>query len=97
MSHATIEDLIEEGKRLEIPSYNDHLKFYCDQMLAGEAWERKARELIDAEIVHYPQLEALSNQVQVNALPVSRETRIASTASPWWLARSTMSSSLNGP
>lgn len=74
LSLKEVQDLIEEGKRLEIPSYNDHLKFYCDQMLAGEAWERKARELIDAEIVHYPQLEALSNQVQVNALPVSRET-----------------------
>ncbi|UNI18527.1 hypothetical protein JDV02_004791 [Purpureocillium takamizusanense] len=74
LSLKEVQDLIEEGKRLEIPSYNDHLKFYCDQMLAGETWERKARELIDAEVVHYPQLEALSNQVQVNALPVSRET-----------------------
>ncbi|KAM4066559.1 PLU-1-like protein [Hirsutella rhossiliensis] len=74
LSLKEVQDLIEEGKRLEIPSYNDHLKYYRDQMLAGEGWERKARELIDAEIVHYPQLEALSNQVQVNALPVSQET-----------------------
>lgn len=69
-----VQELIEEGKRLEIPAYNDHLKFFCDQMLAGEHWESKARELIHAEIVHYPQLEALSSQVQVNALPVSQET-----------------------
>ncbi|PHH87066.1 hypothetical protein CDD83_9351 [Cordyceps sp. RAO-2017] len=74
LSLKEVQDLIEEGKRLDIPSYNDHLKYYCDQMHTGEAWERKARELIDMETIHYPQLEALSNQVQVNALPVSQET-----------------------
>ncbi|PNY29801.1 Lid2 complex component lid2 [Tolypocladium capitatum] len=77
LSLKEVQDLIEEGKRLEMPSYNDHLKYYCDQMQAGEAWERKARELIDAEIIHYPQLEALSTQVSVNALPVSQETLAA--------------------
>ncbi|KJZ74507.1 hypothetical protein HIM_06103 [Hirsutella minnesotensis 3608] len=74
LSLKEVQELIDEGSRLEIPGYNDHLKYYCDQMQAGEAWERKVRELIDAEIVHYPQLEALSNQVQVNALPVSQAT-----------------------
>ncbi|POR33792.1 Lid2 complex component lid2 [Tolypocladium paradoxum] len=77
LSLKEVRDLIEEGKRLEMPSYNDHLKYYCDQMQAGEAWERKARELIDAEIIHYPQLEALSTQVSVNALPVSQDTLAA--------------------
>ncbi|KAG4221439.1 hypothetical protein PC116_g30085, partial [Phytophthora cactorum] len=37
----------------------------------------KAKELINAEVVHYPQLEALSNQVQVNNLPVTTETLAA--------------------
>lgn len=69
-----VQALITEGKRLDIPSYNDHLKHYFDQMQAGEAWERKAKEIIDAEAIHYPQLEALSNQVQANALPVSQGT-----------------------
>lgn len=69
-----VQDLIEEGKRLDIPSYNDHFKFYCDQMMAGQSWEAKARELIHAEFVHYPQLEALSKQVQAGALPVSKDT-----------------------
>lgn len=72
-----VQDLIEEGKRLDIPTYNDHYKFYCDQMLAGQSWEAKARELIHAEFVHYPQLEALSKQVQVGALPVSKDTLAA--------------------
>lgn len=77
MTLQDVQDLIEEGKRLEIPSYNDYLKHYCDQMQAGQAWEKKARELIGAELVHYPQLEALSNQVQVNAWPVSQDTLAA--------------------
>ncbi|KAH0533261.1 hypothetical protein TsFJ059_001848 [Trichoderma semiorbis] len=72
-----VQEIIEEGKRLEIPSYNDHLKYYCDKLAAGQAWEAKARELTHAEFVHYPQLEALTAQVQANALPVSRETLAA--------------------
>ncbi|KAJ4256776.1 hypothetical protein NW762_008872 [Fusarium torreyae] len=74
MTLKEVQDLIEEGKRLEIPPYNDHLTYYTEQMLAGQQWEKKAKELIVAEFVHYPQLEALSHQVQINALPVSQET-----------------------
>lgn len=74
LSLKDVKELIEDGKRLEIPTYSDHLKFYCDQKLAGETWEAKATELIHAPVVHYPQLEALSSQVQANALPVSPET-----------------------
>ncbi|KAH7165685.1 PHD transcription factor [Dactylonectria macrodidyma] len=77
MSLKEVQELIEEGKRLDIPSYNDHLTHYCEQLQAGQAWEKKAKELIVAEFVHYPQLEALSNQVQLNALPVSQETLAA--------------------
>lgn len=69
-----VEDLIEEGKRLELPSWNDHFQYFREQLRAGQAWEKKARELIYADMVHFPQLEALANQVQVNALPVSQET-----------------------
>ncbi|KAH8177104.1 PLU-1-like protein [Sarocladium implicatum] len=69
-----VEDLIEEGKRLELPSWNDHFQYFREQLRAGQAWEKKARELIYADMVHFPQLEALSTQVQVNALPVSQET-----------------------
>lgn len=69
-----VQDLINEGKRLELPAYNDHLQFWQEQLAAGEAWEQKAKELIHAEFIHFPQLEALSAQVQANALPVSGET-----------------------
>ncbi|KAL2677248.1 hypothetical protein Neosp_011016 [[Neocosmospora] mangrovei] len=74
MTLKEVQDLIEEGNRLEIQPYNDHLSHYREQMHAGQAWEKKAKELIGAEFVHYPQLEALSHQVQVNYLPVSQET-----------------------
>jgi [histone H3]-trimethyl-L-lysine4 demethylase len=74
MSLAEVRDLIEEGTKLEIAMYNDHLQHYHEQMAAGQAWDKKAKELISAEVVHYPQLEALSHQVARNALPVSQET-----------------------
>jgi histone demethylase JARID1 len=74
LSLKEVEDLIEEGKRLEIPAYNDHLTHFRDQLTAGQSWEKKAKELIHAESVHYPQLEALANQVQLHALPVSQDT-----------------------
>ncbi|CAM1507886.1 Fc.00g047340.m01.CDS01 [Cosmosporella sp. VM-42] len=77
MSLQEVQDLIEEGKRLEIPPYNDHLTHYCEQLQAGQNWEKKARELIGAEFIHYVQLEALSSQVQLNAWPVSQETLAA--------------------
>ena len=77
MTLSEARELIQEGNRLEIPLYNDHMKFYTEKYQAGVQWEAKAKELVNAEIIHYPQLEALSNQVQVNALPVSADTLAA--------------------
>lgn len=77
MSYKEVEDLTEEGKRLGIPAYNDHYAYYREQLLAGEAWEMKAKELMNADFVHYQQLEALAAQVQANALPVSQDTLAA--------------------
>ncbi|KAL3423104.1 PLU-1-like protein [Phlyctema vagabunda] len=70
-------ELIEEGIKLQIPDYNDYLNYYREQKAAGTAWEVKAKELMNAEMVHYPQLEALSAQAQASALPVSSETLAA--------------------
>ncbi|KAI1466698.1 jumonji superfamily protein [Daldinia caldariorum] len=72
-----VRELLEEGTRLEIPPYNDNMRYFSDKYQAGMQWETKAKELINAEVVHYPQLEALSNQVQVNNLPVTTETLAA--------------------
>jgi len=72
-----VDDFIEEGIKLEIPEYNDYLNHFKEQRSAGMAWEAKAKELINAEMIHYPQLDALSNQAQLNTLPVSPETLAA--------------------
>ncbi|KAH7323790.1 PLU-1-like protein-domain-containing protein [Rhexocercosporidium sp. MPI-PUGE-AT-0058] len=72
-----VQEIIEEGEKLEIPEYNDYLNHYKEQRSAGLAWETKAKELVNAELVHYPQLEALSAQAQAAALPVSAETLAA--------------------
>ncbi|KAE8446574.1 hypothetical protein EG329_011906 [Mollisiaceae sp. DMI_Dod_QoI] len=72
-----VNELIEEGEKLEIPEYNEFLAHYKEQSSQGWAWEKKAKELINAEIIHYPQLEALSAQAQAAALPVSTDTLAA--------------------
>jgi histone demethylase JARID1 len=72
-----VQDLIEEGEKLQINHFNEYLIHYKEQQSAGLAWETKAQELIKAETVHYPQLEALSNQAQALSLPVSAETLAA--------------------
>ncbi|KAI9834573.1 MAG: hypothetical protein M1819_002949 [Sarea resinae] len=68
-------DLITQASEVGIPEHNEHLIFLKDQKQAGELWEAKAKELMAAEIVHYPQLEALSGQA--SSLPVSSETLAA--------------------
>jgi len=72
-----VEDFIEEGEKLEIPTYNDYINHYREQRAAGLAWETKAKELINAEIVHYPQLDALFNQATALNLPTTPETLAA--------------------
>ncbi|KAG5930076.1 hypothetical protein E4U42_003085 [Claviceps africana] len=74
LSRQDVRNIIEEGQRLELPSYNDDLKFWRDKLQAGENWETKAQQLVRAEVIHYPQLEALYEQVKNNALPVSQDT-----------------------
>jgi histone demethylase JARID1 len=74
LSLKDVSDIIDEAVKLEIPEYNDYLNHYKEQRAAGMQWETKAQELIQAEAIHYPQLEALSQQAQAAALPVSTET-----------------------
>jgi histone demethylase JARID1 len=74
LSLKEVSDIIDEAVKLEIPEYNDYLNHYKEQRAAGMQWETKAQELIQAEAIHYPQLEALSQQAQAAALPVSTET-----------------------
>lgn len=71
MSFDQVRELIEEARRIGIETYNDHLSFYVEQMSQGYMWEKKAKEVIDADVIHYPQLEALSQQATQNVLPVA--------------------------
>ncbi|CAD6457637.1 17ec019e-bb7a-4aab-b211-e186bd499c50 [Sclerotinia trifoliorum] len=74
LSLKEVGDIIDEATKLQVPDYNDYLIYYKEQKTAGMNWEVKAKEVIGAETVHYPQLEALSQQAQVASLPVSQET-----------------------
>ena len=65
---------IEQGIELGIPENNEYLIHLKEQQIQGELWEAKANELINAETVHYQQLEALSSQA--SSLPVAHETLI---------------------
>lgn len=77
MTLGDVKAIFAEGVELDVPMYNDHYKYYSEKLAAGQQWEAKAHELINAEIIHYPQLEALSNQVSHNQIPVTRETLAA--------------------
>ena len=70
-----VAEFIVKGIELGIPPNNDHLIHFKEAHIQGELWEAKAKELINAETVHYQQLEALSNQA--SSLPVSRDTLVA--------------------
>lgn len=69
-----VSDLIDDGMKLEIPDYNDYLNHYKEQRSQGMAWEAKAKELISANVINYPQLETLSHQALATPLPVTSET-----------------------
>lgn len=77
MTIAEVEELIAEGKRLSVRPYNDNFNHYTEQLIAGQQWEKKAQELINADTIHYPQLQALADQAEQNVLPVSQETKAA--------------------
>ncbi|AEO62956.1 uncharacterized protein THITE_2107776 [Thermothielavioides terrestris NRRL 8126] len=77
MTLQSVRDLIEEGRRLNVPPYNDHLVYYIDQLSAGHMWDKKVQELINADSIHYPQLQTLADQAQSNNWPVSPETMAA--------------------
>ena len=70
-----VEAFMKSGEEVGIPEHNEHLVHYKEQHIQGKLWEDKAQELINAETMHYQQLEALSSQA--STLPVSRDTLAA--------------------
>ena len=67
-----VEALIKEADAIKVPTTNMYFLILQDSKLRGEMWETKARELLNVENVHFPQLDALSRRAA--DLPVSRDT-----------------------
>ena len=68
-----VNDLLERSKEVQIPEGNPLLIYWRELKEKGEIWERKAHEVMQAETIHYHQLEALCNQASV--VPVTQETK----------------------
>ena len=66
--------ILDRAKDLHIPSSHSQVSFFNEQVRQGDFWEHKAKEIMAAEIMHYPQLDALHGQVQTLGFPVNPET-----------------------
>ena len=70
---AEVGEFITRGQAIGIADDDMHMSRNKDLQTRGELWEAKAKELMNMEIVHHPQLEALSSQA--DSLPITPETR----------------------
>jgi [histone H3]-trimethyl-L-lysine4 demethylase len=66
--------ILDRAKELLIPPSHPQVSFFNEQVRQGDFWEHKAKEIMAAEIMHYPQLDALHSQVQTLGFPVNPET-----------------------
>ncbi|EXJ76492.1 histone demethylase JARID1 [Cladophialophora psammophila CBS 110553] len=67
-------ELLKRATELEITPQVPEILFLTEVVRQGEFWEIKAKEVMAAEDVHYPQLESLHSQVQNQVFPVNKET-----------------------
>ena len=68
-------DFIRRGQAIGIAEDDMHMARNKEMQTRGELWETKAKELMDMEVIHHPQLEALSTQAENSNLPITKETR----------------------
>lgn len=66
--------ILERANALRIPPGHPEVTFFNEMVRDGNLWEDKAKEVMAAEVVHYPQLESLRTRVQDNTFPVNPET-----------------------
>lgn len=66
--------ILDRARDLQIRQEHPEVVFFNNMVGQGKFWEVKAKEVMAAEVVHYPQLESLHNQVQANSFPVNPET-----------------------
>ena len=68
-------DFLKRGQEIGIPETNHDFLHFAEMCHQGDFWELKATEIMAAEVVHYPQLEALYNQVtRPGHFPINPET-----------------------
>jgi histone demethylase JARID1 len=67
-------ELLKRAGELETAPQMPEVLFLTEVVRQGEFWEIKAREVMGAEDVHYPQLESLHAQTQTQAFPVNKDT-----------------------
>lgn len=70
-----VNEFVQQGLDLGIVENDPFIVRFKEQRQQGELWEAKVKELMSAENIHYPQLDALSKQAAL--FPVSRETLAA--------------------
>jgi [histone H3]-trimethyl-L-lysine4 demethylase len=66
--------ILDRAKELAIPPSQPEVIFFNEMVRQGDFWEQKAKEIMAAEIMHYPQLDALHSQVEKLQFPVNPET-----------------------
>ena len=77
MQNQTLDDcraILNKATELEINPHIPEILFMTDIVKQGDFWETKAKEVMAAEDVHYPQLESLHSQVQNQTFPVNKDT-----------------------
>ncbi|ETN36703.1 uncharacterized protein HMPREF1541_08981 [Cyphellophora europaea CBS 101466] len=77
MSNQTLDEcksILEQANELDIDPRAHDICFMTDIVRQGDFWETKAKEVMSAEDVHYPQLESLHTQVQNHTFPVNKDT-----------------------
>ena len=66
--------MLKRSQELNFPQDHHQVVFFSDMARQGDFWEVKAKEVMSAETMHYPQLESLHAQTQTHAFPVNPET-----------------------
>jgi len=67
-------DLLQRSSDLGIVQTHPQVEFLQEMVRKGDLWEIKAKEIMGADDVHYPQLEALHSQVTAQSFPANKET-----------------------
>ncbi|MBE7182216.1 MAG: hypothetical protein INR71_13610, partial [Terriglobus roseus] len=67
-----VKKFIQRGCELGVPVDEHTMVQFEEKRMLGEFWETKAKEIMEAENIHYQQLDSLSNQA--HDIPVNPET-----------------------